>query len=74
MPATGSHTLVHGLLSTVLGLAYAAVVLFLVQLVSIVGGGSSLAVAVSTLVVAGLLWPFWRRIQDALNRRFTALR
>ena len=72
MPATGTHTLVHGLLSIALGLVYAAAVLSLVQLVPIVGGG--LAVAVSTLAVAALLRPLWRRTQDAVNRRFGALR
>ena len=72
MPATGNHTVVHGLLSIAVGLAYAAVVLFLVQLVPIVGSG--LAVAVSTLAVAALLRPLWRRRQNAVNRRFGALR
>jgi hypothetical protein len=72
MPATGNQTLVHGLLSIVVGLAYAAAVLFVVQLVPIVGGG--LAVAVSTLAVAALLRPLWRRTQDAVNRRFSVLR
>jgi uncharacterized protein (DUF697 family) len=72
MPATGNHSLVHGLLSIALGLVYAAAVLSLVQLVPVVGGG--LAVAVSTLAVAALLRPLWRRTQDAVNRRFGALR
>jgi membrane protein implicated in regulation of membrane protease activity len=72
MPATGNHALVHGLLSIVVGVAYAAAVLFLVQLVPIVGGG--LAVAISTLAVAALLRPLWRRTQDAVNRRFSPLR
>jgi uncharacterized protein (DUF697 family) len=72
MPATGNHTLVHGLLSIAIGLVYAAAVLTLVQLVPIVGGG--LSVAVSTLAVAALLRPLWRRTQDAVNRRFSALR
>jgi uncharacterized protein (DUF697 family) len=72
MPATGNHTLVHGLLSIALGLVYAAAVLVLVQLVPVVGGG--LAVALPTLAVAALLRPLWRRSQDAVNRRFSALR
>jgi uncharacterized protein (DUF697 family) len=72
MSATGNHTLVHGLLSIAVGLVYAAAVLSLVQLVPIVGGG--LSVVVSTLAVAALLRPLWRRTQDAVNRRFSALR
>lgn len=72
MPATGNRTLVHGLLSIALGLVYAAAVLVLVQLVPVMGGG--LAVALSTLAVAALLRPLWRRSQDAVNRRFSALR
>jgi hypothetical protein len=72
MSATGNHTLVHGLLSIAIGLVYAAAVLTVVQLVPIVGGG--LSVAVSTLAVAALLRPLWRRTQDAVNRRFSALR
>jgi uncharacterized protein (DUF697 family) len=72
MSATGNHTLVHGLLSIAVGLVYAAAVLTLVQLVPIVGGG--LSVVVSTLAVAALLRPLWRRTQDAVNRRFSALR
>ena len=72
MPATENHSLVHGLLSIAVGLVYAAAVLSLVQLVPVVGGG--LAVAVSTLAVAALLRPLWRRTQDAVNRRFGALR
>ena len=71
MPAIGTHTMVHGLLTTMLALGYAAVVVFLA---GFVGGGSGLAVAISTLVVAALLWPAWRRIQDAVNRRFNRRR
>ena len=72
MPATGNHSLMHGLLSITVGLVYAAAVLSLVQLVPVVGGG--FAVAVSTLAVAALLRPLWRRSQNAVNRRFGALR
>jgi uncharacterized protein (DUF697 family) len=72
MPATGNHSLVHSLLSIALGLVYAAAVLSLVQLAPVVGGG--LAVAVSTLAVAALLRPLWRRSQNAVNRRFGASR
>jgi heme O synthase-like polyprenyltransferase len=69
MPAIGDHGIVHGLLTTMLALAYAAVVIFLASFLSIVGGGSGLAVAIATLVVAALLWPAWRRIQGVVDRR-----
>jgi hypothetical protein len=71
MPAIGNHTIVHGLLTVLLGLGYAGVVLALGQLLP---QGSSLVVAISTLVVAALLWPAWRRIQGAVNRRFNRRR
>ena len=70
MPVIGAHTIVHGLLTIVLALAYAAVVAFLAQFLSLLGSGSGLAVAIATLIVAALLWPAWHRIQHALNRRF----
>lgn len=70
MPGIRNHTIVHGLLTIVLALSYAAVVVFLSQFLSGLGGGSGLAVAISTLVIAALLWPAWHRIQDAMNRRF----
>jgi membrane protein implicated in regulation of membrane protease activity len=74
MTGIGNQTIVHGLLTTILGLGYAAVVVFLASFLSIVGQGSGLAVSISTLVAAALLWPAWRRIQDAVNRRFNRRR
>ncbi|HJU01413.1 MAG TPA: hypothetical protein VJ966_09435 [Actinomycetes bacterium] len=70
MPAIGNHSIGHALLTTVLALGYAAVVVFLAQFPSGILGFSGLAVASSTLVVAALLWPAWRWIQDAVDRRF----
>jgi hypothetical protein len=70
MPAIGSHAIVRVLLTAMLGLGYAAVVIALAAQLSFLGGGSGLAVSISTLVVAGLLWPAWRRLQDAVDRRF----
>ena len=70
MSTVGTHRIVHGLLTAMLPLGYAAVVIYLAGLLSIVGRGSGLAVAIATLVVAAVLWPAWRRIQAALDRRF----
>jgi membrane protein implicated in regulation of membrane protease activity len=78
MPAIGNHGIVHGighgLLTTMLALGYAAVAVFLAQFPSGILGFSGLAVASSTLVVAALLWPAWRRIQGAVDRRFNRRR
>ena len=55
-----SRTLAYGLLTLLLGLAYAAVVLGLGQLLR---QGSSLVVAAATLAVAAIFQPARRRIQ-----------
>ncbi len=70
MPGIRNHTVVHGLLTILLALGYAAAVVFLSQFLSVLGGSSGLAVAIATLVIAALLWPAWHRIQDAMHRRF----
>jgi hypothetical protein len=62
-----SRTLAYGLLTVLLGGAYAGVVLGLSQLL---GRDSSLVVAVATLAVAALFQPARRRIQAAVDRRF----
>jgi uncharacterized membrane protein YfcA len=67
MPASNLHAIAYGLLSAILGLGYAAVVVTLAQLL---GRDSSLAVALTTLAVAAVLWPAWRRSQRAVHRRF----
>jgi hypothetical protein len=74
MPGIGGHRIAHGLLTTMLALGYASLVVFLAAQLSIVGGGSGLAVSIATLVVAALLWPAWYRIQGAVNRRFNRRR
>ena len=65
-----SRTLVYGLLTLILGLAYAGLVLGGQALFSSVAGGSNLAIAVSTLVVAALFMPVRRRVQRFVDRRF----
>jgi uncharacterized membrane protein YbhN (UPF0104 family) len=62
-----SRTLAYGLLTVLLGLAYAAVALVLGQLL---GRDSSLVVAAATLAVAAVFQPARRRIQTAVDRRF----
>jgi hypothetical protein len=74
MPAIRNHRIVHALVTATLGLSYAVVVVFLASFLSILGRGSGLAVSVSTLLVAALLWPAWRRIQGTIDRRFNRLR
>jgi hypothetical protein len=67
-----NRTIVYGLLTVTLSLIYAGAVFALRQLLagSGRGGHSSLAVAGSTLVVAGLFQPARRRIQAGVDQRF----
>jgi hypothetical protein len=66
-----SRTLAYGLLTVLLGGAYAGVVLGLGQLL---GQDSSLVVAGATLVVAAVFQPARRRIQELVDRRFNRRR
>jgi hypothetical protein len=66
-----NRTLVYGLLTVLLGGAYALAVLLLGQLFGGIGGEPpSWAVAGATLAVAALFQPARRRIQDGVDRRF----
>jgi hypothetical protein len=70
-----NRTLVYGLLTTLLGLVYAALVLVLGQLFGGLGGSPpSWAVAGATLAVAALFGPARRRIQAVVDRRFNRRR
>ena len=62
-----SRTLSYGLLTVLLGGAYALIVLGLGQLA---GGQESVVVAGATLAVAALFQPARRRLQHAVDRRF----
>jgi hypothetical protein len=65
-----NRTLVHGLLTVLLGAVYLVGVFGLGQLLNPVSGESALAVAASTPAVAALFQPARRRIQQAVDRRF----
>ena len=65
-----SRTLGYGALTVILGAAYVGLVLAGQTLFSSFAGGSNLAIAVSTLVVAGLFLPVRSRVQGFVDRRF----
>src|SRR5215211_8111720 len=66
-----SRTLAYGLLTVLLGSAYAAIVLGLGRLLP---QGSSLVVAAATLTVAAAFQPARRRVQQLVDRRFNRRR
>jgi hypothetical protein len=65
-----NRTLVYVALTFVLGAAYVGLVLGGQALFSSFAGGSNLAIAVSTLVVAALFLPVRSRVQGVVDRRF----
>ena len=65
-----SRTLVYGALTVMLGAAYVGLVLAGQALFSSFAGGSNLAIAASTLVVAALFLPLRSRVQRFVDRRF----
>jgi hypothetical protein len=65
------RTLVYTVLSALLALLYfGSVVLLQYLLTDLIGAGSSIAVVVSTLLIAALFTPLRRRVQDTIDRRF----
>jgi hypothetical protein len=65
-----NRTLVYGLATGILFGAYLGIVVLLQRLFNRFTGGSSFAVALSTLTVAAAFIPVRRRIQDFVDRRF----
>jgi hypothetical protein len=65
-----SRTLVYGALTVILGAAYTGLVLAGQAVFSSFAGGSNLAIAVSTLLVAALFLPLRSRVQGFVDRRF----
>jgi hypothetical protein len=65
-----SRAVVYGVLTVVLGGAYVGLVLASDALFASVARGSSVAVALSTLIVAGLFLPVRRWVQRFVDRRF----
>jgi hypothetical protein len=64
------RTLVYGVATAILAGLYFGIVLGLQEVFASFAGGSDLAIAVSTLVVAALFGPARRRVQTAVDRRF----
>ena len=70
-----SRTVAYGLLTVVLGLAYAGAVLVAGQLFGGIGGQPpSWAVAGATLAMAAMFQPARRRVQQTVDRRFNRRR
>jgi hypothetical protein len=65
-----SRTLSWVVITALLGVTYAALVLAGQAVFSSLAGGSNLAIAVSTLVVAALFLPLRARVQRVVDRRF----
>jgi hypothetical protein len=69
-----SRTISYGLLTGTLLAAYAGLILVLQDPLGAVTGGNTVAVALSTLVVAALFQPIRLRLQRIVDRRFDRAR
>jgi hypothetical protein len=65
-----NRTLIYGMLTAVLALAYVISILIFQYLLSSFTSGSQLPIVGSTLVIAVLFQPLRRRIQRIIDRRF----
>ena len=64
------RTLAYGVLTAVLGLVYYGSIVVLTQLLGSVAGDSSIALVLSTLLIATLFTLLRRRVQNFIDRRF----
>ena len=69
-----NRALVYGAVTAVLGAGYAAMVVALEAVLNRWSGGSTFAVAATTLTVAALFQPARRRIQNLVDQRFNRRR
>lgn len=69
-----NRTVVYGVLTVVLGVAYLAAVSAMRMVTAPITGDTAVAVAGSTLAVAALFHPARRRIQASVDRRFNRAR
>jgi MFS family permease len=69
-----SRTLAYAVMTAILAILFAGIVVGLQALFATFTGGSTLAVAASTLVVAALFQPLRQRIQRAVDHRFNRAR
>jgi hypothetical protein len=66
-----NRTIVYTLLTAILALIYFGAVVLIQQIFRLLTGqASSLAIVISTLIIAALFNPLRHRIQDTINRRF----
>jgi hypothetical protein len=69
-----SRTIAYVLVTGVLAVVFAAAILLSQTLLAPLEGENTIAVALSTLVVAGLFQPLRRRVQRVVDRRFNRAR
>lgn len=69
-----SRTIAYAAVTAILVATFGGAILLLEALLDPLTGGNSIAVAVSTLVVAALFQPLRRRVQSVVDRRFNRSR
>lgn len=74
MDTIANRTLVYGAVTALLGACYAAAILLLNRLFAPLTSGSDLSVALATVLTASFGRPVFRRVRDAVERRFNRSR